>query len=60
MHQNIIYRSSAEAEYHVVANGGAKACWLHQLLIELHGPLPRATLVRCDNVNAVYVSTNPI
>jgi hypothetical protein len=30
--QNVISRSSAEAEYHAVANGVAEACWLCQLL----------------------------
>jgi hypothetical protein len=26
----------------------------------LHNPLPQATLVYCDNVSAVYLSTNPV
>jgi hypothetical protein len=43
-----------------VANDMAKACWLRQLLVELHSPLSRATLVYCDNVSAVYLSTNPV
>jgi hypothetical protein len=37
--QNVVSRSSAEAEYWVVANGVAEACWLRQLLQELHAPL---------------------
>ena len=53
-------RSSAEAEYRAVANGVAEACWLRQLLQELHAPLQRATVVYCDNVSAVYLSTNPV
>jgi hypothetical protein len=59
-HQNVVSRSSAEAEYRAVANGVAEACWLRQLLVELHNPLSRATLVYCDNVSAVYLSTNPV
>jgi hypothetical protein len=43
-----------------VVNGVAEACWLRQLLVELHSPLSRATLVYCDNISAVYLSTNPI
>ena len=43
-----------------MANGVAEACWLRQLLLELHSPLSRATLVYCDNVSAVYLSTKPI
>jgi len=58
--ENTVSRSSAEAEYRVVANGVAEATWLRQLLIELHTPLRRATLVYCDNINAVYMSSNPI
>jgi hypothetical protein len=59
-HQNIISRSSAETEYNAMANGVAEVCWLRQLLVELHNPLSWATLVYCDNVSAVYLSTNPI
>jgi hypothetical protein len=59
-HQNVVSPSSAEAEYRAVANGVAEACWLRQLLQELHASLMKSTLVYCDNVNAVYLSTNPI
>jgi hypothetical protein len=58
--QNVVSRSSAEAEYHIVANGVAEACWLRQLLVELHSPLSWATLVYYDNVDVVYLSTNPV
>ncbi|XP_042758131.1 uncharacterized mitochondrial protein AtMg00810-like [Lactuca sativa] len=58
--QGTISRSSAEAEYRGVANAVAERCWLHNLLRELHYPPPSATLVYCDNVSAVYLSTNPV
>ena len=58
--QPTVSQSSAEVEYHAVANGMAKACWLRQLLQELHSPLTSSTLVYCDNVSAVYLSTNPV
>ena len=58
--QPVVSRSSAEAEYRAVANGVAEASWLRQLLAELHSPLSRSTLVYCDNVSAVYLSTNPV
>jgi len=58
--QPTVSRSSAEAEYRAVANGVAEACWLRQLLQELHNPLTTSTLVYCDNVSAVYLSTNPV
>nr|GEW60578.1 ribonuclease H-like domain-containing protein [Tanacetum cinerariifolium] len=58
--QVTLSRSSAEAEYRGVANVVAKIAWIHNLLRELHNPLFTATLVYCDNVSAVYMSTNPI
>ena len=50
--QPVVSRSSAEAEYRAVANGVAEASWL--------SPLAKSTLVYCDNVSAVYLSTNPV
>jgi hypothetical protein len=58
--QPVVSRSSTEAEYRTVANGVAEAAWLCQLLQELHSPLATSTLVFCDNVSAVYLSTNPV
>jgi hypothetical protein len=57
--QTVVSRSSAEAEYHAVANGVAEVTWLRQLLHELHTPPSRCTLVYCDNISAVYLS-NPV
>jgi hypothetical protein len=34
-----VSRSSAEAEYRVVAHAVAETCWLRQLLQELHAPI---------------------
>ncbi|GJT59660.1 ribonuclease H-like domain-containing protein [Tanacetum coccineum] len=58
--QHTLSRSSAEAEYRGVANAVAETCWLRNLLRELHTPLTTATLVYCDNVSAVYLSSNPV
>ncbi|XP_022023389.1 uncharacterized mitochondrial protein AtMg00810-like [Helianthus annuus] len=58
--QSTISRSSAEAEYQGVANVVADICWLRNLLLDLHYPLTRATLVYCDNVSAIYLSSNPV
>jgi hypothetical protein len=60
MRQNVVSRLSAEAEYRAMANGVAELCWLRQLLVELHNPLLWATVVYCDNVSAIYLSTNPV
>jgi hypothetical protein len=58
--QIIVSHSSAEVEYHVVTNGVAEATWLRQLLHKLQTPPSWCTLVYCDNINVVYLSTNPI
>jgi hypothetical protein len=58
--QPTVSRSSAEAEYRAVANAVAETTWLRQLLQELYIPLQRATIVYCDNVSTVYLSTNPV
>nr|GEU40763.1 ribonuclease H-like domain-containing protein [Tanacetum cinerariifolium] len=59
-HHVTLSRSSAEAEYRGVANVVAEIAWIQNLLRELHNPLFTATLVYCDNVSTVYMSTNPV
>jgi hypothetical protein len=56
--QTVVSRSSAEAKYHAIANGVPEATWLRQLLHELQTPPSQCTLVYCDNISAVYLSTN--
>lgn len=58
--QPTVSRSSAEAEYRGVANVVAETCWLHNLLRELQSPLAKATIVYCDNVSDVYLSSNHV
>ena len=58
--QPTVSHSSAEAEYKGVANAVAETCWLRNLLLEMHCPLSRATIVYCDNISAVYLSSNPV
>nr|GEX48386.1 ribonuclease H-like domain-containing protein [Tanacetum cinerariifolium] len=58
--QVTLSRSSAEAEYLGVANMVVETAWICNLLRELLNPLFTATLVYCDNVSAVYMSTNPV
>ncbi|GKE18612.1 ribonuclease H-like domain-containing protein [Tanacetum coccineum] len=48
------------SEYRGFANVFAETCWLRNLLRELHTPLSSATLVYCDNLSAVYLSSNPV
>ncbi|XP_021757449.1 uncharacterized protein LOC110722489 [Chenopodium quinoa] len=58
--QPTVSKSSAEAEYRGVANVVAESCWLRNLLLELHCPITKATVVYYDNVSAVYLSGNPV
>lgn len=58
--QNTISRSSFEAEYRGVANTVAETCWIRNLLLKLHQPLDKVTLVFCDNISSVYLSANPV
>ncbi|GJX58172.1 ribonuclease H-like domain-containing protein [Tanacetum coccineum] len=53
-------RSCAEADYRGVANVVVETAWVRNLLCELHAPLFTMTFVYCDNVSAVYLSTNPV
>ncbi|KAI3518344.1 hypothetical protein L1887_06964 [Cichorium endivia] len=53
--QPTLSRSSTEAEYRGVANVVSESCWLRNLLLELHCPIQKATIVYCDNV-----SGNPV
>nr|GEU77424.1 ribonuclease H-like domain-containing protein [Tanacetum cinerariifolium] len=53
-------RLQFEAEYRGVANVVAETFWLRNLLRELHTHLSFATRVYCDNVSAVYLTSNPV
>jgi hypothetical protein len=58
--QTAISCFSVEAEYHAVVNGVAEATWLRQLLHELQALPSCCTLIYCDNISVVYLSTNPV
>ncbi|XP_050888884.1 uncharacterized mitochondrial protein AtMg00810-like [Lathyrus oleraceus] len=52
--------SSSKAKYRGVVNVVSESRWIRNLLLELHFPIPQATLVYCDNVSAIYLSGNPV
>ena len=58
--QPTLSKSSAEAEYRGVANVVSESCWIRNLLLELHCPVKKATMVYCDNMSAIYLSANPV
>ncbi|XP_047331241.1 uncharacterized mitochondrial protein AtMg00810-like [Impatiens glandulifera] len=58
--QPTLSKSSVEAEYRGVANVVSESCWVRNLLLELRCSVTQATLVYCDNVSAIYLSSNPV
>ncbi|GAA0138863.1 hypothetical protein LIER_34994 [Lithospermum erythrorhizon] len=58
--QATISRSSAEAEYRGVANVVSEGCWLRNLLLELHHPMTKATIVYCDNIANIFTKGLPL
>ncbi|KAL1197304.1 Retrovirus-related Pol polyprotein from transposon RE1 [Cardamine amara subsp. amara] len=58
--QQTVSRSSDEAKYRGVANTVAETFWIRNLLLELHIPMTKATLIFCDNISSVYMSNNPV
>ena len=58
--QNVVARSSAEAEFRGMAKGLCELLWLRRLLMEIgHGPNMEMNLF-CDNKAAIDISQNPI
>ena len=58
--QNVVARSSAEAEYRAMAMATCELVWTKQLLKELKfGEISRMELV-CDNQAALHIASNPV
>jgi hypothetical protein len=55
-----VSRSSTEFEYKVVADAIVKVMWIQTLLQELHINSLRAAKLWCDNIEAKYLSANPV
>ena len=58
--QNIVSRSSIEAEYRALATSAAKLSWLRILFKELKIFLSRVPVIWCDNVFAIALFANPV
>jgi hypothetical protein len=58
--QNVVVRSSAEAEYRAMASTTSKMIWIKQLLADLniitHSPMK----MFCDNQAACHIASNPV
>lgn len=58
--QQVVSRSSTEAEYRSLACVVAELAWLKSLLSELQVPQPKPPVVWCDNLSTVMVSANSV
>lgn len=58
--QNVVARSSAEAEFRAVAQGMCEGLWLLRLLRELGVPIYLPIKLYCDNKAAINISLNPV
>ena len=58
--QNVVARSSAEAEYRGMAQGVCELLWIRNLLQDL-GVKPKSDIqLYCDNKAAINISQNPV
>ena len=57
--QNTVSHSSTEAEYRALTTTARELTWVSNLLRDLKITQHQATIVHCDNLSAVYLSTNP-
>lgn len=55
--QQVVARSSTEAEYCAIAFAASEVSWLTSLLKELQLPCPPAPVVFCDNISAIYLTS---
>ncbi|XP_048331241.1 uncharacterized mitochondrial protein AtMg00810-like [Ziziphus jujuba] len=58
--QNVVARSSTEAEYRALALGAAEISWLQQLFMELNFSLPSIPILWCDNMGAECLAANHV
>ena len=58
--QNVVARSSAEAEYRAMAHGVYEMLWLKRILNELGKPTEGLMKLYCDNKAAISITHNPV
>ncbi|KAL5827461.1 hypothetical protein ACOSQ3_019299 [Xanthoceras sorbifolium] len=58
--QDVVSRSSTEAEYRALASTTCELIWLRWLLADMDAPQPTATPIYCDNRNAIYIAHNDV
>ncbi|XP_075076631.1 uncharacterized protein LOC107793242 [Nicotiana tabacum] len=58
--QNVVSRSSAEAEYRAMAQFVCEVVWVHQLLSEVGFQTTLPAKLWCGNQAALHISSNPV
>ncbi|GAV85896.1 hypothetical protein CFOL_v3_29330 [Cephalotus follicularis] len=58
--QPTVLRSSAEAEYRVMATTTTELTWISFLLRDIGIFQPRPATLFCDNVSALHMTVNPV
>ncbi|KZV22697.1 Cysteine-rich RLK (receptor-like protein kinase) 8 [Dorcoceras hygrometricum] len=58
--QNVVARSSAEAELRAVANGVCELLWVRRVLKELQLEFEAPMKLFCDNKSAINIANNPV
>ncbi|KAH0635416.1 hypothetical protein KY289_035331 [Solanum tuberosum] len=58
--QKVVARSITEAEYHAIVFAASEVSWIASLIKELQLPCPRPPVIFCDNISAIYLTSNPV
>ncbi|CAH9095526.1 unnamed protein product, partial [Cuscuta europaea] len=58
--QQVVSRSSTEAEYRAIAFAAAELIWIRQLLQEMGTPFTPPPIILCDNLSATFLTANPV
>ncbi|PNX71839.1 putative copia-type protein [Trifolium pratense] len=58
--QNVVSRSSSEAEYRALAQATCEAQWLMYLLQDFKIAHPSPVVIYCDNKSALHIAANPV
>ncbi|GAU31060.1 hypothetical protein TSUD_214960 [Trifolium subterraneum] len=58
--QNVVSRSSSEAEYRALAQTTCEGQWLKFLLQDFHISHPTPIVIYCDNKSAFHIAANPV
>lgn len=58
--QNVVARSSSEAEYHAIAKTVCELFWIRNLLQELRFSPNKPIVMYCDNQAAIYIASNHV